>query len=266
MNAPSPSSVRACVALLASASVACGATVPSPVPPSAEIPVAPPPRPRVALVPAPTPAPIPPPVPAPPRIVDGCPEDMVPVGRFCVDRYEAPNQKGELPFALQTAYDGEQWCAAHGRRLCSDQEWERACRGPEGRTYPYGNTFRPGVCSDDRPWLVVSWKKLARWPLDVALDEAARLYQADMSGARAECVTQEGVFDMTGNVAEWVRKTSPTRPGFEHVLKGCYWAGCFKDPQPSCGFTNGAHPGTFRTYEAGFRCCTARATAVPSAP
>jgi formylglycine-generating enzyme required for sulfatase activity len=91
-----------------------------------------------------------------------------------------------------------------------------------------------------------------------------------MAGARAGCVTEEGAFDMTGNVAEWVRRSAvhgtPDKPGFEHVLKGCYWAGCFKDPQPSCGFTNGAHPGTFRTYEAGFRCCTPRATAVASPP
>jgi formylglycine-generating enzyme required for sulfatase activity len=195
---------------------------------------------------------------------------MVPAGHFCIDRYEAPNEKGELPYSLQTAYDGEDWCAARGKRLCTEDEWTRACRGTSGRTYPYGNTFRPGVCNDDKPWVGVGWKKLSRWPQDPALDEASRLYQADMAGARAECVTEEGVFDMTGNVAEWVRRAgasgSPAKPGFEHVLKGCYWAGCFKDPQPSCAFTNGAHPGTFRTYEAGFRCCMARASAVTSPP
>ena len=104
-----------------------------------------------------------------------------------------------------------------------------------------------------------------------ALDEAAHLYQADRSGARAECVTDEGVYDLTGNVAEWVRKTAPSpRPGYEHVLKGCYWAGCYKEPNPSCAFTNRAHPGSFRTYEAGFRCCSDRVTESadggPSAP
>jgi formylglycine-generating enzyme required for sulfatase activity len=205
--------------------------------------------------------------PVAPRIVDGCPDDMVPAGRFCIDRYEAPNDKGELPYSLQTAYDGEDWCAARGKRLCTEQEWTRACRGPSGRTYPYGNTFRPGVCNDDRPWVGVGWKKLSRWPQDPALDEASRLYQADMAGARAECVTEEGVFDMTGNVAEWVRRSaaasSPARAGFEHVLKGCYWAGCYHNPHPNCTFHNGAHPGTFRTYEAGFRCCKPRDTFAP---
>ncbi len=246
--------------------LACTALAPS-VPPATEIPVAPlpPPRPRpLSSTSTPTSPPTPPATPA-----TGCPADMVPVARFCIDRFEAPNEKGELPFALQTAYDGEAFCASHGKRLCTEDEWVRACRGPHGRTYPYGNAFKPGVCSDDHPWIGVGWKRLSRWPQDPALDEAARLYQADMSGARAECVTEEGAFDMTGNVAEWVRKSpslAPFKPGYEHVLKGCYWAGCYKNPQPSCAFTNGAHPGTFRTYEAGFRCCMARATAVASPP
>ena len=38
-------------------------------------------------------------------------------------------------------------------------------------------------------------------------------------------------------------------------MKGCYWSGCYGGSPPSCGFVNPAHPGTFRSYEAGFRCC-----------
>ncbi len=144
-----------------------------------------------------------------PRIVDGCPDDMVPVAASCVDRYEAPNVRGEVPYSLQTAYDGEAWCAGRGKRLCRQDEWERACEGPHGRLYPYGNEHRDGVCNDDRPWILVHWKALARWPRDAAVDEATRLLQADMSGARADCVTEEGVYDMTGNVAEWVHRSSP---------------------------------------------------------
>ncbi len=206
---------------------------------------------------------------APPAqpIVDGCPADMAPIGRYCIDRYEAPNIAGEVPFALSTAYDGEAWCTARGKRLCTQDEWVRACQGPHARRYPYGDQYRDGVCNDDHPWILVHWKALAKWPRDEALEEATRLLQADMSGARAECVSEEGVYDLTGNVAEWVRRSTPsTRPFYDHVLKGCYWAGCYKEPHPSCEFTNGVHPGTFRTYEAGFRCCARRAAGVTSAP
>jgi hypothetical protein len=206
----------------------------------------------------------------PEPLVDGCPADMVPIGRYCIDRYEAPNVKGEVPFALQTAYDGEAWCTERGKRLCSQDEWVRACEGPHGRAYPYGAEHREDVCNDDRPWILVVWKALAKWPREDAIVEATRLFQGDMSGARADCVSEEGVYDLTGNVAEWVRRSQPpqgtTKPFYDHVLKGCYWAGCYKDPHPSCAFTNGVHPGTFRTYEAGFRCCARRRAAVTSAP
>jgi formylglycine-generating enzyme required for sulfatase activity len=207
-----------------------------------------------------------PPAPAPP-IADGCFEDMVPIGSYCIDRYEAPNVKGELPLALVTAYDGEAWCTERGKRLCTQDEWVRACEGPHHRLYPYGSEYREDACNDDKGWILVHWKALAKWPHDPALDEATRLYQADMSGARADCVSEEGVADLTGNVAEWVRRSTPSpRPGYDHVLKGCYWAGCYKDPHPSCEFTNAAHPGSFRTYEAGFRCCSKRTTGVTSPP
>ena len=241
---------------------ACGGAAGLPaLPPVAAIPVAP-----LPLARPPGPALTPAPAPATPTTGD-CPDDMVLSSAVCIDRYEAPNVKGELPYALQTAYDGEDWCAARGKRLCTEDEWVRACGGPHGRPFPYGASYKGAACNDDHPWLLVSWKRISRWPLDAAMDEAARLFQADMSGARAACVSEEGAFDMTGNVAEWVRRSGPSpRPGFDHVLKGCFWAGCFKESQPSCRFTNGVHPGTFRTYEAGFRCCKPRATALPSRP
>jgi formylglycine-generating enzyme required for sulfatase activity len=140
--------------------------------------------------------------------------------------------------------------------LCTEAEWVRACEGPGGWRFPYGDEHRASVCNDDRTWRPVDWEALARWPDAEALEEAARLFQGEPSGARAGCVSAEGVHDLTGNVAEWVRKSEPDpRPAYQHVLKGCYWAGCYHQPSPDCAFRNRAHPGSFRTYEAGFRCC-----------
>jgi formylglycine-generating enzyme required for sulfatase activity len=188
-----------------------------------------------------------------------CPSDMAALPSLCIDRYEAPNLRGQLPLYLKTAQDGETWCAARGKRLCTEDEWVRACQGPHGRHYPYGDEHRESICNDDRSWVPVHWELLARWPDELAYGEARRLFQADPSGARTACVSAEGVYDLTGNVAEWVRRSDPVpRPGYEHVLKGCYWAGCYHEPHPNCVFRNSAHPGSFRTYEAGFRCCSDR--------
>lgn len=180
---------------------------------------------------------------------------MVLVGDFCMDRYEAPNLLGALPLAMQTAQDGEAWCEARGRRLCMEAEWLRACEGEAKSAYPYGDVYEAGRCNDDKTWISPDWGALASWPSETAKAEASQLYQADPSGERAGCVSAEGVHDLTGNVAEWVLRSFPTQNNYDHVLKGCYWSKCYGGSNPSCAFVNGAHPGAFRTYEAGFRCC-----------
>ena len=213
--------------------------------------------------PAPGCGPALPTLPAPPPTeatsAGSCPPEMVSAGTVCIDRFEAPNVRGEPPLALQTASDGEAWCADRGKRLCTENEWVRACEGPDGKRFAYGRVHRDSVCNDGRPWREVHWSALAKWPSEETTDEAARLYQGEPSGTRPDCVSEEGVYDLIGNVAEWVRRSdAPPHPGYDHVLKGCYWAGCYHEPEPNCEFRNSAHPGSFRTYEAGFRCCMDR--------
>lgn len=184
-----------------------------------------------------------------------CPSDMLLAGETCVDRYEAPNVAGEPPLAMRTAYDGADWCVALDKRLCTDVEWTRACQGPTGATYPYGNEHVEHRCNDDQTWIAPDWDALATWPSEEAVAEAERLYQADPSGERSACISAEGALDLTGNVAEWVVRTIPNANNHDHVLKGCYWAGCYGGTLPNCTFVNPAHESGYRTYEAGFRCC-----------
>jgi len=194
----------------------------------------------------------------PDAMLPPCPAEMVDLGTLCMDRYEAPNMAGVPPLAMRTALDGEAWCDERGKRLCSEAEWVRACEGLSERAFPYGETYERGRCNDDQTWRSPSWMTLATWPSDAAMREAERLYQAEPSGTRPECASEEGVIDLTGNVAEWVRRSFPSRTGYDHVMKGCYWAGCYGGAPPSCAFVNPAHPSGFRSYEAGFRCCSDR--------
>jgi sulfatase modifying factor 1 len=197
-----------------------------------------------------------------PSVVDAGPasiadavELLVAQKRVCMDRYEAPNVAGAEPLAMQNALDGEAWCGARGKRLCTEAEWVRACNGTTMRPYPYGTTYKKGTCTDDKTWISPNWSVLGTWPSAAAKAEADRLYQADPSGSRAGCVSEEGVRDLTGNVAEWVRRSFNNANNYDHVMKGCYWAGCYGGTPPSCSFVNPAHPSGFRSYEAGFRCC-----------
>jgi formylglycine-generating enzyme required for sulfatase activity len=139
--------------------------------------------------------------------------------------------------------------------LCGEEEWERACQGPQGLAYPYGNQHEDARCADERVWITKDEPTITMWPEKPAMGEVTRLYQAEKSGTRKQCVSGYGVFDMTGNVEEWVvAKKKPARP-YAHVLKGCYWSGCYGGSKPTCTSTNAAHADGFKFYETGFRCC-----------
>ncbi len=199
-----------------------------------------------------------------------CPDDMVLVKRenssFCVDRFEAPNRQGEKPFVARTALEGEAYCKTQDKELCSDIEWEQACKGLRQTPFPYGPSYKEGVCNDDKVWRSPSWPLVARYnPANPDSNPAARdhinyLNQSEASGKRLGCVSDEGVFDLTGNVAEWVRNTRKIPSNADgvvngHNIKGCYWSKCYQNNRPSCAFTNPNHASGFRSYETGFRCC-----------
>lgn len=188
-----------------------------------------------------------------------CPADMVDVGVACIDRYEAPNEKGAKPLRMQSVDDANAYCTAREKRLCDEDEWNRACEGPHHKPYPYGPKYEAGRCNDDGKLLLADWAKLGRYPGPVADAEATRLDQSEPSGTRDGCVSEEGVHDLTGNVAEWVVRTQKNPTNFTHVVKGCFWGRCFREPhEPACAYVNYAHPAGFRSYEMGFRCCAAR--------
>jgi len=184
-----------------------------------------------------------------------CPGDMVQVFGFCIDRYEAPNVAGEYPLVMESSAGAEKWCADHGKRLCGEDEWERACSGRESFAYPYGVIHEEAACADEKTWIEKDEPTITQWPEKPAMGEVTRLYQAERSGTRAACVSGFGAYDMTGNVEEWVVGDKKRHHTYEHVLKGCYWSGCYGGSKPTCTSTNAAHADAFKFYETGFRCC-----------
>jgi formylglycine-generating enzyme required for sulfatase activity len=157
---------------------------------------------------------------------------------------------------MQSAIMAEAWCGEHEKRLCSEDEWLMACEGPDALRYPYGDDHVASRCNDDKQWKLVNEAVLATWPSRAAKAEVEKLWQGAPSGSFPECVSSYGVFDLTGNVEEWVVRTKPHANNYPHLLKGCYWAGCYGGSKPTCGSANPAHADGFQFYETGFRCCS----------
>ncbi len=114
-----------------------------------------------------------------------CPDDTALLpggGRVCIEVGEQPGLR-EIPTANVTLAEATEACAAHGRRLCTQKEWRKACRGETGRRQPYGGARKDGQCND----------ALGGVPQNLG-----------RGGARETCVTPEGVYDLVGNVGEWV--------------------------------------------------------------
>lgn len=181
-----------------------------------------------------------------------CPDDMVFVSitHYCIDKYEAPNQKGALPLAAQTAFQAETYCKSVDKELCNRTRWYIACAGAQLNPYPYGKVYKRGTCNDNKyGWIPVPWSTMGTPAWDQWCKER---YKAEPSGFRPACVSDFGVYDMTGNVAEWVRE--PTAY-YGYVVKGGYWYGVHSPENPSCRFANIGHSANFQSYEFGFRCC-----------
>jgi len=165
-----------------------------------------------------------------------CPPDMGVTGLSCMDRFEAPNVEGAKPLVMQSAEDAVAWCQARGKRLCTEDEWEHACI----------NSGEP--CNNDKRWK--PWDK--RTANSAA--EVKRLWQGTPSGAYPKCRTPSGVYDLKGNVEEWV-VSKPKGPytsarRWPYTLKGGWWASI-----QTCRRINDEHETTFRFYQTGFRCC-----------
>jgi sulfatase modifying factor 1 len=174
---------------------------------------------------------------------------------FCMDRYEYPNQVGELPRLLTDWYQAKKRCEDLGKRLCTEAEYNFACEGPEMLPYVYGYTRNPDICNIDKPYEQPDQSRRMLHYDDCLKDfrcraELERLDQRHRIGSTHTCASWAGVIDLNGNVNEWVElpgKEPPDRSG----LKGGWWGPVRGRCRPTVGF----HKESDYGYEVGFRCC-----------
>lgn len=72
--------------------------------------------------------------------------EAIDLGAFDIDAYPYPDDASKPPLTGVSRDEAKKLCEARGRRLCTELEWERACKGPANTRYEYGDRFDAKVC------------------------------------------------------------------------------------------------------------------------
>jgi formylglycine-generating enzyme required for sulfatase activity len=136
-------------------------------------------------------------------------------------KWNAPNK----PVVGVAYWEAEAFAAWAGGRLPTEREWEAAARGNDGRRYPWGDTWRDGICNSS----------------EANLGETTPVGM--FPGSHDPDV---GLVDMAGNVWEWCSD----KWGSVRVIRGGSWSfvawGC------RSAYRYGYDP-VYRYYGLGFR-------------
>jgi formylglycine-generating enzyme len=218
-----------------------------------------------------------------------CPAGMAHVAvdgmrAYCIDRWEAqvvelrgksevahpPTQPvtklkvkaithaGVKPQGYISKNEAEDACKAARKRLCTGEEWVKACKGKKPTTFPYGDERKSGYCNDSgRAPLVALHPDLGPEGVyasgtamnDPRINEAPNTVAP--TGSFAKCRNAFGVFDMVGNLHEWV---ADVHGGSRGTFRGGYYQDTHLNGD-GCSYQTVAHDVSYHDYSTGFRCC-----------
>jgi hypothetical protein len=168
-------------------------------------------------------------------------------GRFEI---KAVSRPGAIPQSYLSQVLARRACENAGKRLCTQDEWVRACKGKAQLKYPYGGAYKQGVCNVYRfihPASVLHGSASLghRDPrLNLVYEgESPLLRKTGETSTCASSWDDERVYDMVGNIDEWVE---------EGMFLGGFYA---RSTTQGCEAKVSSHAAIYYDYSTGARCC-----------
>ena len=157
------------------------------------------------------------------------PDDRRDYLKHWTTRTRYPEWAESFPVVWVSNKDAAAYCSWRGGRLPTEEEWERAARGNDGRFYPWGNSSPnrddTGVFNSD---------------------------QSEPVGNRAGDVSPYEIYDMGGNVSEWTASVISFQGQPKMIVRG----GSFREAaREMLTYVRKMVPvSEYRSDHTGFRC------------
>lgn len=203
--------------------------------------------------------------------------------RVCIDQFEFPSVPCEYPVVHVRASEAAELCEALGKRLCDAHEWEGACAGallPASSEYAWGSD-RATMRAHHNASRQLIWAYGPQQNHALCATNSFKTAGCPGSGygvcgsntlptgSFPDCVSQFGVYDQHGNVAEHMSlPLSPLELGSADghgstEMKGSWFIFGEQDAHPDdCRWrapnwhgSRVTDPSSHSNYHLGFRCC-----------